>query len=199
MQIAHYSHLSVRRYTYPYAIFNGLSGKAVAKRPRARFSCCTTTTNLGETFREGEDSTLPGFRAPISTIHARRFGNGQYYENTSGLDVQAKWKGCTTPPTSATRGGSTRSPAMRTRPICSAVLPRRTTAARWFKSRFARRWMPPTIVYSAALCVVGLPFVIMRPGALRWAPSFVVLAGLSFLAAWLRRERSLWGNDGRDR
>ena len=53
MQIAHYSHLSVRRYTYPYAIFNGLSGKAVAKRPRARFSCCTMTTNLGETFREG--------------------------------------------------------------------------------------------------------------------------------------------------
>lgn len=51
MQIAHYSHLSVRRYTYPYAIFNGLSGKAVAKRPRARFSCCTMTTNLGETFR----------------------------------------------------------------------------------------------------------------------------------------------------
>lgn len=51
MQIAHYSHLSVRRYTYPYAIFNGLSGKAVAKRPRARFSCCTMTTNLRETFR----------------------------------------------------------------------------------------------------------------------------------------------------
>lgn len=25
------------------------------------------------------------------------------------------------------------------------------------------------------------------------------LAGLSFLAAWLRRERSLWGNDGRNR
>lgn len=73
------------------------------------------------------------------------------------------------------------------------------SAARWFKSRFARRWMPPTIVYSAALCVVGLPFVIMRPGSLRWAPSFVVLAGLSFLAAWLRRECSLWGNDGRDR
>ena len=59
--------------------------------------------------------------------------------------------------------------------------------------------MPPMIVYSTALCVVGLPFVIMRPGALRWAPSFVVLAGLSFLAAWLRRERSLWGNDGRNR
>lgn len=51
MQIAHYSRLSVRRYTYPYAIFNGLSGKAVTKRPRARFSCCTMTTNLGETFR----------------------------------------------------------------------------------------------------------------------------------------------------
>lgn len=51
MQIAHYSRLSVRRYTYPYAIFNGLSGKAVTKRPRARFSCCTMTTNLGEAFR----------------------------------------------------------------------------------------------------------------------------------------------------
>lgn len=51
MQIAHYSRLSVRRYTYPYAISNGLSGKAVTKRPRARFSCCTMTTNLGETFR----------------------------------------------------------------------------------------------------------------------------------------------------
>ena len=52
MQIAHYSHLSVRRYAYPYAIFNGLSGKALTKRPRARFSCRTMTTNLEETFRE---------------------------------------------------------------------------------------------------------------------------------------------------
>ncbi len=54
-------------------------------------------------------------------------------------------------------------------------------------------------VFGGLVCMVGLPFVIMRPGALRWAPLFVVLAGLSFLAAWLRRERSLWGNDGRNR
>lgn len=38
-----------------------------------------------------------------------------------------------------TRGGSTRSPAMRTRPICSAVLPRRTTAARSPSPRCVRR------------------------------------------------------------
>lgn len=80
-----------------------------------------------------------------------------------------------------------------------AVLLRAVLRGAMVQITVRRRWMPPTIVYSAALCVVGLPFVIMRPGVLRWAPLFVVLAGLSFLAAWLRRERSLWGNDSRNR
>ncbi len=126
-------HLSV--HDFQWAIGKGSSQTA----PRTVF-VLYDDNQLGRDIQgRGEDSTLPGFRAPISTIHARRFGNGQYYENTSSLDVQAKWKSCTTPPTSATRGGSTRSPAMRTRPICSAVLPRRTTAARPPSPRCVRR------------------------------------------------------------
>ncbi|WP_318643759.1 YwiC-like family protein [Bifidobacterium platyrrhinorum] len=67
-------------------------------------------------------------------------------------------------------------------------------AARWLKSRFARRYRMPVADYGAALAVLGVPFVVVNPGILRWAPVYVVLAALSFLAAWLRKERSLWGN-----
>ena len=95
-------HLSV--HDFQWAIGKGSSQTA----PRTVF-VLYDDNQLGRDIQgRGEDSTLPGFRAPISTIHARRFGNGQYYENTSSLDVQAKWKSCTTPPTSATRGGRDR-------------------------------------------------------------------------------------------
>ena len=68
------------------------------------------------------------------------------------------------------------------------------TASRWFTSRFARRYLPPAATYSAALVIVGLPFLIVHPRVLWWAPLYVVLAALSFAAAWMRRERTLWGN-----
>ncbi|WP_094730704.1 YwiC-like family protein [Bifidobacterium hapali] len=68
------------------------------------------------------------------------------------------------------------------------------TAARWMKSHYARRYAPPVLIYTVLLALVGLPFVIIHPGILRWAPLYIVLAAASFAAAWLRRERSLWGN-----
>ena len=68
------------------------------------------------------------------------------------------------------------------------------TAARWMKSHCARRYAPPVLIYTVLLALVGLPFVIIYPGILRWAPLYIVLAAASFAAAWLRRERSLWGN-----
>ncbi|MBW3078601.1 YwiC-like family protein [Bifidobacterium simiiventris] len=68
------------------------------------------------------------------------------------------------------------------------------TAARWLKSRFARRYLPPTVIYTVLLAAIGLPFVALHPTILWWAPLYIALAGLSFAAAWLRRERTLWGN-----
>lgn len=68
------------------------------------------------------------------------------------------------------------------------------TASRWLKSRMSRRYLKPMLGYLTALAIVGLPFVITRPGIMRWAPIYMVLAALSLLAAWTRRERSLWGN-----
>ncbi|RSX52871.1 YwiC-like protein [Bifidobacterium goeldii] len=68
------------------------------------------------------------------------------------------------------------------------------TAARWLASRFARRYAPPVLIYSVLLAAVGIPFVIVNPSILWWAPLFLVLAAASFAAAWLRRERTLWGN-----
>ena len=68
------------------------------------------------------------------------------------------------------------------------------TAARWMKSHLARRYAQPVLIYTVLLALVGLPFVIIYPGILRWAPLYIVLAAASFAAAWLRRERSLWGN-----
>ncbi|MBW3090876.1 MULTISPECIES: YwiC-like family protein [Bifidobacterium] len=68
------------------------------------------------------------------------------------------------------------------------------TVARWLKSRFARRYAPPVAVYTVLLAAAGLPFVIFHPAVLWWAPLYATLAALSFVAAWLRRERTLWGN-----
>ena len=50
------------------------------------------------------------------------------------------------------------------------------------------------LVYCIVLCAVGLPFVVLHPGILAWAPPFAVLAAISFRASWVRKERSLWSN-----
>lgn len=67
------------------------------------------------------------------------------------------------------------------------------TASRWLRSHGARRYLPPVVAYGAALVAVGLPFVLTHPAILGWAPVYAVLAVAVFAAAWLRRERSLWG------
>jgi len=68
------------------------------------------------------------------------------------------------------------------------------TAARWLRSRFQRRYLPPVLTYAALLAIAGVPLLAMHPLILVWAPLYAVCAGVSFLCAWLRRERSLWAN-----
>lgn len=68
------------------------------------------------------------------------------------------------------------------------------TWARWLKSRFQRRYLPPAAVYVTLLVVVGVPFLIVHPSVLIWAPCYVVLAAVSFWGAWVRKDRSLWSN-----
>ncbi len=68
------------------------------------------------------------------------------------------------------------------------------SAARWMKSHGARRWLTQPVAYCVVLCVVGLPFVLMHPDILVWAPAMALLAAVSFIAAWRREERSLWAN-----
>lgn len=68
------------------------------------------------------------------------------------------------------------------------------TVARWLKSGFARRYRGPALVYCVALAALGVPFVVLHPGVLAWAPAFAALAVASFVAAYRRRERSLWSN-----
>ena len=68
------------------------------------------------------------------------------------------------------------------------------TTARWLRSRFQRRYLPPMLTYTALLAVAGVPLLAMHPLILVWAPLYVACAGVSFLGAWLRRERSLWAN-----
>ena len=68
------------------------------------------------------------------------------------------------------------------------------SAARWLKSRCSPRYLPPALAYTVALAIVGVPFLITHAGILRWAPLYIVLAAASMVAAWLRKERSLWGN-----
>lgn len=48
--------------------------------------------------------------------------------------------------------------------------------------------------YGVMLTMCGVPFVVWHPRVLMRAPLYMVLAALSFLAAWLRCERTLWGN-----
>ncbi|PAU70143.1 YwiC-like protein [Bifidobacterium italicum] len=68
------------------------------------------------------------------------------------------------------------------------------TAARWCKSRFRRRYRTPALTYALVLATAGVPFLVLHPGILWWAPAYVVLCGVSLLASWMRRERSLWAN-----
>lgn len=68
------------------------------------------------------------------------------------------------------------------------------TTARWLKSRMSRRYRAPMLGYCALLAACGVPFVVTHPGVLAWAPAFAALAATSFVAAWKRRERSLWSN-----
>lgn len=68
------------------------------------------------------------------------------------------------------------------------------TTARWLVSHMARRFLPPVATYAALTAVLGLALILTTPGLLRWVPLYVVLAALTFLAAWKRVERSWWNN-----
>ena len=68
------------------------------------------------------------------------------------------------------------------------------TATRWVKSRFQRRYLTPMVTYGVILAMLGVPFVVLHPRVLIWAPLYVAALALSMLAAWRRQERSLWGN-----
>lgn len=68
------------------------------------------------------------------------------------------------------------------------------TTARWLVSHMARRFLPPVATYAALTAVFGLALILTTPGLLRWVPLYVVLAALTFLAAWKRVERSWWNN-----
>ncbi|MBW3087678.1 YwiC-like family protein [Bifidobacterium sp. 82T24] len=68
------------------------------------------------------------------------------------------------------------------------------SAARWVKSRFRRRYRKPMLTYGALTALVGVPFVLLHPEVLAWAPVFAVLLAVSLMASWNRRERSLWAN-----
>lgn len=68
------------------------------------------------------------------------------------------------------------------------------TASRWLASHFARRYLPPVITYSVLFIVAGIPSVILNPSILYWVPLYMTFAAISFTAAWLRKERSLWAN-----
>lgn len=68
------------------------------------------------------------------------------------------------------------------------------TASRWCKSRFRQRYMKPAAVYTAVLCCLGIPFIMLHPAILWWAPLYIVLIAGSLLGAWMRRDHSLWAN-----
>ncbi|WEV75529.1 YwiC-like family protein [Bifidobacterium sp. ESL0800] len=55
-------------------------------------------------------------------------------------------------------------------------------------------YLTPTLAYLIATAVVGIPVLVSAPKLLWWIPVYAVLALLSFLAAWRRSERTLWGN-----
>ncbi|WEV74183.1 YwiC-like family protein [Bifidobacterium sp. ESL0798] len=62
------------------------------------------------------------------------------------------------------------------------------------KKRHSNIYFVPAAVYLLATAIVGIPVFIFAPRLLWWIPVYAVLAMLSFVAAWLRRERTLWGN-----
>ncbi len=68
------------------------------------------------------------------------------------------------------------------------------TTARWLTSRMSKRFLPPVAAYAAVTAVFGLALLVTTPGLLRWVPLYMVLAALTFLAAWRRVERSWWNN-----
>ncbi|MDF7663251.1 YwiC-like family protein [Bifidobacterium sp. ESL0763] len=55
-------------------------------------------------------------------------------------------------------------------------------------------YLLPAAAYAIVTAVVGLPLLVAAPLLLWWIPAYAALAALSLGAAWLRRERSLWGN-----
>lgn len=52
----------------------------------------------------------------------------------------------------------------------------------------------PAATYGVIAALAGLPMLFFAQELLWWIPLYATLAALSFLAAWLRDERSLWGN-----
>ena len=67
-------------------------------------------------------------------------------------------------------------------------------SARWASSHLNRRYLPPVLAYGAALTVVGLPFLILHWRIVMWAPLYLVLFGVSLIAAYRHCERSLVNN-----
>lgn len=53
------------------------------------------------------------------------------------------------------------------------------TAARWLRSRFQRRYLPPMLTYTALLAIAGVPLLAMHPLILMWAPLYAVLLALA--------------------
>ncbi|AKV55460.1 hypothetical protein BACT_1000 [Bifidobacterium actinocoloniiforme DSM 22766] len=68
------------------------------------------------------------------------------------------------------------------------------TVARWIASRLARRYQAPALTYAGATALLGICLLVAAPGLSRWIPVYLLLAVVSFLAAYLRRERSLWND-----
>lgn len=68
------------------------------------------------------------------------------------------------------------------------------TVSRWLVSRMAARFLPPLVTYAILTAIFGLVLLITTPGLLRWVPPYLVLAALTFWAAWKREERSWWNN-----
>ncbi|KFF31585.1 YwiC-like family protein [Bifidobacterium bombi] len=62
-----------------------------------------------------------------------------------------------------------------------------------YKARLCKAAIP-TLTYAACTAAVGVPLVVLTPRLLWWAPVMIVLAAMSFIAAYVRKERSLWGN-----
>ncbi|WEV65684.1 YwiC-like family protein [Bifidobacterium sp. ESL0764] len=62
------------------------------------------------------------------------------------------------------------------------------------KSHRSNIYLTPALVYLIATAIVGIPVLVSAPKLLWWVPVYLVLALLSFLAAWRRSERTLWGN-----